>query len=135
MSWDAVTLDANADSCFVYQDLTLFNLKPIRGPYYIELDLDNDFNASKETLEVHFCNPVRQNESIKNRSLVYIRNSETTNPQLKRSARLTSGENSFSSMNFLTNDTGDISGISLVAYESSDESKSTFCKENNRWTV
>jgi hypothetical protein len=63
MSWDAVTLAANADSCLVYQDLTRFNLQPIRGPYYVELDLYNDVNAGKETLEVHFCNPVLQNES------------------------------------------------------------------------
>jgi hypothetical protein len=97
MSWDTVTLDANAVSCKVYESLTLFNLTSIRGPYYIELDLDNDINASKEKLEVHFCNPVRQNNSIESRSLVYLRNTDTDDPQLKRAARLTSGDNSFSS--------------------------------------
>jgi hypothetical protein len=97
MSWDNVTLDDNAESCVVYEDLTLFNLRPIRGPYYVELDIDNDENGSKEKLEVHFCNPVLQNESIKKRSLIYLRNTETADPQLKRAARLTSGKNSFSS--------------------------------------
>jgi hypothetical protein len=64
MSWDAVTLAANAKSCVVYESLALFNITSIRGPYYFELDLDNDVNAGKEKLEVHFCNPVQQNESI-----------------------------------------------------------------------
>jgi hypothetical protein len=63
MSWDPVSLDANAASCIVYEDLTLFNLQPIRGPYYVELDLVIDSTNIKEKLEVHFCNPVLQNES------------------------------------------------------------------------
>ena len=46
----------------MYEDLTLFNLQPIRGPYYVELDLDNDDKDVKEKLEVHFCYPVLQNE-------------------------------------------------------------------------
>ena len=37
MPWDTATLAANGASCKVYLDLTLFNLTPIRGPYYIEL--------------------------------------------------------------------------------------------------
>jgi hypothetical protein len=115
MSWDTATLAVNADSCVVYESLALFNLNPIRGPYFFELDLDNDVHASKEKLEVHFCNPVRQNNSIESRSLVYLRNTETSDPQLKRAARLTSGENSFSSKNRLINGTGNIYGISLVA--------------------
>jgi hypothetical protein len=45
MPWDGITLDANAASCFVYEDLTLFNLTSISGPYYVELDLDNDVNG------------------------------------------------------------------------------------------
>jgi hypothetical protein len=52
-----------------------------------------------------------------------------------RTARLTSGENSFSSKNLITNTTGIIIGISLVAEESSDESKDAFCKDNTRWTI
>jgi hypothetical protein len=136
MSWDTVTLDANAASCVVYESLTLFNLTSIRGPHYIELDLDNDINASKEKLEVHFCNPVRQNNSIESRSLVYLRNTETADPQLKRAARLTSGDNSFSSKNLLTNATDDISGISLVAQKSSDYSlRSALCKGKTQWTI
>jgi hypothetical protein len=122
MSWDTVTLAANAASCQVYEDLTLFNLQPIRGPYYVELDLDNDANAVKEKLEVHFCNPVLQNDTIKKRSLVFLRNTETADNKLKRAARLTSGDNSFSSKNVLRNGNGDISGISLFAQESSDDS-------------
>ena len=74
MSWDTVTLVDNAETCVVYEDLTLFNLQAIRGPYYVELDIDNDDNGSKEKLEVHFCNPVLQNETIKKRSLIYLRN-------------------------------------------------------------
>ena len=58
MTWDTVTLAANAASCLVYEDLTLFNLTSIRGPYYVEFDLDNDAYAVKEKFEVHFCNPV-----------------------------------------------------------------------------
>jgi hypothetical protein len=135
MSWDTITLADNADSCIVYESLTLFNLTSIRGPYYVELDLDNDANGSKEKLEVHICNPVRQNNSIESRSLVYLRNTETDDPQLKRAVRLTSGDNSFSSKNLLINRTGDTYGISLVAQESSDDSKSAFCKEHTRWTV
>jgi len=77
MSWDNETLGANTASCLVYEDLTLFNLDPIRGPYYVELELDNDANGVKEKLEVHFCNPVLQNESNKKKSLVFLRNTET----------------------------------------------------------
>jgi hypothetical protein len=135
MSWDTVTLAANAASCQIYEDLTLFNLQPIRGPYYVELDLDNDANADKEKLEVHFCNPVLQNDTIKKRSLVFLRDTETADNKLKRAARLTSGDNSFSSKNVLRNDNGDISGISLFAQESSDDSKSAFCKGTTRWSV
>ena len=80
MSWDTVTLADNADSCIVYETLTLFNLTSIRGPYYVELDLENDVNGSKEKLEVHICNPVRQNSSVESRSLVYLRNTETADP-------------------------------------------------------
>jgi hypothetical protein len=61
LPWDTLTLADNAKSCIIYEDLTLFNLTSIRGPYYVELDLDNDVNGSKEKLEVHFCNPVLQN--------------------------------------------------------------------------
>jgi hypothetical protein len=61
MPWDNSTLAANAASCLVYEDLTLFNLNPIRGPYYVELHLDNDGHNVKEVLKVHFCNPVQQN--------------------------------------------------------------------------
>ena len=135
MPWDAVTLAANSASCKVYEDLTLFDLQPIRGPYYVEMDLDGDVNAAKEKLEVHFCNPVLQNESINKRSLVYLRNTDTADNLLKRDARLTSGDNSFSSKDVLRNDNGDISGISLVAQASSDDSKSAFCKGTTRWTV
>jgi hypothetical protein len=59
MPWDIVTLADNAESCVVYESLTLFNLTSIRGPYLVDLDLDNDVNNIKEKLEVHFCNPVR----------------------------------------------------------------------------
>jgi hypothetical protein len=45
MPWDAITLAANAASCFVYEDLTLFNLTSVRGPYYVELDQENDANG------------------------------------------------------------------------------------------
>lgn len=121
MSWDTVTLAANAASCQVYEDLTLFNLQPIRGPYYVELDIVNDANADKEKLEVHFCNPVLQNDTIKKRSLVYIRTFETNDDKLKRAARLTSGDNSFSSKNVLRDVNGDITGISLIAQDSSDD--------------
>jgi hypothetical protein len=62
MSWDNETLATNAESCQVYEDRTLFNLTPIKGPYYVELELDNDVQTVKEKLEVHFCNPVQQNE-------------------------------------------------------------------------
>jgi len=34
MKWDNATLALNAASCKVYEDLTLFDLQPIRGPYY-----------------------------------------------------------------------------------------------------
>ena len=135
MTWDDATLALNARSCKVYEDLTLFDLQPIRGPYYAELDLDNDANAVKEILEVHFCNPVLQNNVTSKRSLVYLRNTETADPQLKRAARLTSGDNSFSSKNVLRNDNGDILGISLVAQDSSDDSSSAFCKGTTRWSV
>jgi hypothetical protein len=64
MSWDTKTLADDAKSCIVYESLNLFNLTSIRGPYNVELDIDNDVNAGKKKLEVHFCNPVQQNESI-----------------------------------------------------------------------
>ena len=82
MPWDTITLADHADSCIVYDTgtLTLFNLTSIRGPYYIERDLDDDVNGSKEKLEVHFCNPIQQNDSNKNRSLVYLLKTETADP-------------------------------------------------------
>jgi hypothetical protein len=43
----------------------------------VELDLDNDAYAVKEKFEVHFCNPVWQNEKFEDRSLVYLRNTYT----------------------------------------------------------
>jgi hypothetical protein len=95
MSWDTVTLANNSKSCVIYESLTLFNLTSIRGPYYVEVDLDNDVNGSKEKLEVHFCNPVLQDESMKEKSLIFLRNTKTV--WLKRAARLTSGDYSFSS--------------------------------------
>ncbi len=49
-------------SCKIYESLTLFDLEPIKGPYFMELDIDGDVNGDKEELEVHFCNPVYQNE-------------------------------------------------------------------------
>ena len=63
MSWDNEALDTIIARCEVYEDLTLFNLHPVRGPYYVELDLVIDSTKVKEKLEVHFCNPVLQNES------------------------------------------------------------------------
>jgi hypothetical protein len=119
----------------VEEESTLFNLTAIRGPYYVKLNLDNDANGDKETLEVHFCNPVRQNGLSVKKSLVYLRNTSTPNYQLMRAARLTSGESSFSSTNVLRNDNSDICGINLVAQDSVDYSKSAFCKDNTRWTV
>ena len=101
----------------------------------MEVDLDGDNNTSKEILEVHFCNPVLQNDTIKKRSLVFLRNTQTAIDQLKRAARLTSGDNSFGSKDILRNANGDISGIRLVAQDSSDESKSSFCKGTTRWSV
>jgi hypothetical protein len=53
---------------------------------------------------------------------VFLRNTKTFDEQLKRAARLTSGLNSFSSKNVLRSKNGDISGISLVAKESTDNS-------------
>jgi hypothetical protein len=52
-----------------------------------------------------------------------------------RAARLTSGDKSFSSKGVLRNENGDISGISLVAKESSDISKGAFCKGTTHWSV
>jgi hypothetical protein len=63
MSWDNEALDTIIARCEVYEDLTLFNLHPVRGPYYVELDLVIDSTKVKEKLEVHFCNPLLQNES------------------------------------------------------------------------
>ena len=97
MCWDNVTLETNAASCYIYEDFVLFNLNPISGPYYVELDLDEGAHTVKEKLEVRFCNPAFQNESVqKKRSLVFLRNAVTTDEQLKRAARFTSGDNSFS---------------------------------------
>jgi hypothetical protein len=101
MSWDKETIIDNYASCLVYVNLTLFNLQPIRGPYYVELDLDNDSNGVKEKLEVHFCNPVLQYSSVNKRSLVFVRKTDTDDVLLKRAVRLTSGDNSFSSKNIL----------------------------------
>jgi hypothetical protein len=84
------------------------------------MNIDYDRNNVRERLEVHFCNPVQQSESNKNKSLVYLRNTETADDQLKRAARFTSGDNSFTSKNVLRNVNGDISGIELIAQKSSD---------------
>ena len=100
------------------------------------MPLYNDDNSVKENLEVHFCYPVKQNEyDEKKRSLVFLRNTKTTDKQLKRAARLTSGEINFESKNVIRNENGYIAGIILVAKKSSDESKSAFCKDTTRWTI
>ena len=126
---------AIAASCLVYEDLTLFNLTEIRGPYQVNFDLDKKgANNDTETLEVRFCNPVLQNNAAdKKKSLVFLRKTNAADDNLKRAARLTSGDISFSSKTVLRNDNGDITGITLVAQESSD--KSGFCKDNTPWTV
>jgi len=67
--------------------------------------------------------------------LVFLRKTDTADDQLKRAARLTSGDSSFSSKTVLRNENGDITGINLVAQESSDKSKSALCKDNTHWTV
>jgi hypothetical protein len=116
MCWDNVTLSTNDASCLVYKDFVLFNLNPIRGPYYVEFDIDKDDHTVIRNLEVRFCNPVVQDESGRNkRSLVYLRNNATTNEQLMRAARLTSGENSYSSKNVFRTSNDDVFGIILVA--------------------
>jgi hypothetical protein len=46
---------------------------------------------------------------------VYLRNNWTTDEQLMRAARLTSGENNFSSKNVFRTSNGDVFGIILVA--------------------
>jgi hypothetical protein len=87
-------------------------------------------------LEVRFCNPVLQKDASDNdkKSLVFLRSTTTDNEDFKRAARLTSGDRSFSSKTVLRNDTtGDITGIKLVAQESSDPK--AFCKDKTRWTV
>lgn len=78
---------------------------------------------------------MQQKEYFDSRSLVFLRNTETNDRQLKRAARLTSGDISFKSKNVIMNENGYVAGIILVAKESSDNSKSAFCKENTRWTV
>lgn len=124
MCWDNMTLSSNDASCLVYKDFVLFNLIPIRGPYYVEFDIDKDDHTVIRNLEVRFCNPVVQDESGRNqRSLVYLRNNVTTDEQLMRAARLTSGENSYSSNNVFKSYNGDVFGIILVAELSSDDSK------------
>jgi len=66
---------------------------------------------------------------------VFLRNTDTTDKQLKRATRLTSGEIGYKSKNVIKNEDGYIAGIILVAKESNDDSKRAFCKENTRWTV
>ena len=98
------------------------------------MDLDKDVNRDYEILEVRFCNPVLQKDASDKKSLVFLRNTTTADDDFKRAARLTSGERSFSSKTVLRNDTtGDITGIKLVAQESSDPN--AFCKDKTRWTV
>jgi hypothetical protein len=99
------------------------------------MDLDKDVNGNKETLEVRFCNPILQKDASMKKSLVFLRKTDTADDQLKRAARLTSGDSSFGSKTVLRNDNGDITGINLVAQESSDPEKIAFCKDNTRWTV
>lgn len=136
MPWDAVSLAGNAMSCKIYQSLTLFDLQPIRGPYFIEVDIDGDENATKEELEVHFCNPVYQKEEKgSKRSLVFVRNTATTDNQAKRQARLTSGDNSFVSTNILYGNNDEVSGIELDVKVTSDDSKLALCKPDTPWSV
>ena len=40
LSTDKENLAAIAANCLVYEDLTLFNLTAIRGPYQVKFDLD-----------------------------------------------------------------------------------------------
>ena len=137
MKWDTLTLAQNAASCKIYKDLTLFDLQPIRGPYYAEIDLDGDANGNKEKVEVHFCNPVLQNtkDASKKRSLVFVRNTETGDDEVKREARITSGDNSFSDISINYNADDAITGLTLVAQPTSDTHKLALCKENTPWTV
>jgi hypothetical protein len=95
-----------------------------------------DGNGSTETLEVHFCNPVYQNnEDGKKKSLVFLRDTVTADEKLKRSARLTSGDLTFASSDIQYNDDGEITGIKLFPSPTSDVSTSAVCKENTPYTV
>lgn len=136
MSWDKV-LDPNSVSCQVYESLTFFNLDPLKGPFIVDyLDLDGDANGNKETLEVHFCNPVYQTKKKEKASLLFVRNINTPRDSDEaRQVRLTSGQNGYKSVEILYDANNEISGLSLVAKDTSDESKLAKCKDNTPWTV
>jgi Domain of unknown function (DUF4203) len=136
LSWDQASMAINAYSCKIYDSLTLFDLQPIRGPYAIELDIDGDANGNKELLEVHFCNPVKQTKDDKSkRSLVFVRDQTTVDDNAKRSLRLTSGDNSFSSSSILYGGNDEVQGIELSVGQPSDNDKVALCKENTPWSV
>lgn len=113
----------------------MFNLEPVKGPYFIETDIDGDANGDKEVIEVHICNPVYQKSDLKKSSLVFIRNTETADDELKRESRLTTGSNQFNSVAIQYNDQNEVSGLSLVAGFPSETTN--FCKKDTKtpWTV
>jgi hypothetical protein len=133
MPWDAKTMALKAASCKVYTDLTLFDLQPIRGPYYVQSDLSGD--TSLETLEVHFCNPVSQSD-VKDAkaSLIFTRELSTADDNLKRKDRITSGSMSFESKTIQKDANGVVTGIKLAVKQPGELTEGAKCN-GKAWSV
>ena len=67
--------------------------------------------------------------------MVFVRTEETNDKQAMRQARLTSGDNSFKSTEVLYAEDGEIAGIELEVYPTSDDKEIALCKKDTPWRV
>lgn len=108
-SWDVN--ESNITSlCMLYDDLILFDLSPLAGPFYAEVKVEGTIKK----MEVRFCAPASMSEDTNKSALAFF--IDDTN---KRVTRLTSGSETMNSINTLRtwSDDGDstVDGVFYTA--------------------
>lgn len=121
----------NKVGCTIYDDLSIFNVTALQGPYLIQYDIDYD--GIKETLEIRFCNPAYQSSLRGSKSsLIFIRDTTTTNYNKKRILRLTSGSGALRETSTIRNTNGDTLGVKYIpALLATADKDSKVCKIND----
>ena len=102
----------------MYDDMTLFDLRPLAGPYYAETNV----NGALKKLEVRFCGPAYVNEEQDKSALVFFIDDSN-----KRVTRLTSGSATMDTINTIRKI--DDSTVVGVFYTADHIEGAEFCKE------